>query len=83
MHALLLGMRSGGAARVRASSRLFLTLLYGVNVAISYLLMLAVMTYNVGYFIIIVLGLALGHYLCFSEASALAPADTCCPQPLL
>lgn len=76
-------MRSGGSARIRSSSRLFLTLLYGVNVGISYLLMLAVMTYNVGYFIVIVLGLALGHYIFFSEDSALAPADTCCPQPLL
>ena len=76
-------MRSGGSGRTAVSSRLLLTLLYGVNVAISYLLMLAVMTYNVGYFVVIVLGLSLGHYLFFSEASATAPADTCCPQPLL
>ena len=72
-----------GAARTTTQARLFLTLLYALNVTISYLLMLAIMTYNAGYFIIIVLGLALGHFLSFSEASASAPADTCCPQPLL
>ena len=72
-----------GGARTTTQARLVLTLLYALNVTISYLLMLAVMTYNVGYFIIIVLGLALGHFFSFNEASASAPADTCCPQPLL
>ena len=39
------------------------SLLYAVNLSFSYLLMLAVMTYNVGFFFVIVLGLALGNFL--------------------
>ncbi len=60
--------------------RLGLTVLYAVNVAISYLLMLAVMTYNVGYFFAIVGGLAVGYFLFFSPASPTASADVCCAQ---
>ena len=62
--------------------KLLLTLMYAVNVTISYLLMLAIMTYNVGYFIAIVGGLAAGHFIFFSEASATAAPDTCCAAPL-
>ncbi len=62
--------------------KLALTAMYAVNVAISYLLMLAIMTYNVGYFIAIVLGLAAGHLAFFSEASATAAPDSCCAAPL-
>ena len=39
------------------------SLLYAVNLSFSYLLMLAVMTFNVGFFFVIVLGLALGNFL--------------------
>ena len=39
------------------------SLLYAINLACSYLLMLAVMTFNVGYFFVIVGGLALGNFL--------------------
>ena len=39
------------------------SLLYALNLSFSYLLMLAVMTYNVGYFFVIVLGLALGNFI--------------------
>jgi len=55
-----------------------LTVLYGINVTISYLLMLAVMTYNVGYFVVIVVGLTAGHLLFFGPASPLAAPDVCC-----
>ena len=60
--------------------RLALTVLYAVNVAISYLLMLAIMTYNVGYFFAIVGGLSVGYFLFFSAASPTASADVCCAQ---
>ena len=60
--------------------RLALTALYAVNVAISYLLMLAIMTYNVGYFIAIVLGLAVGYFIFFNSSSATASTDVCCAQ---
>ena len=71
-----LGMRT--PTRVK----LALAAMYAANVAISYLLMLAVMTYNVGYFIVIVLGLAAGHLAFFGEASATAAPDACCATPL-
>ena len=48
------------------TERLLLSLGYGANVATSYLLMLAIMTYNVGYFITIVVGLSVGHFLLFN-----------------
>lgn len=67
--------------RAASGSRIVLTVLYGLNVAIAYLLMLAVMTYNVGYFVVIVLGLAAGHFLFFGPASPMASPDACCaPQ---
>lgn len=72
---------TGSSFRAASGLRSVLTVLYGLNVAISYLLMLAVMTYNVGYFVIIVVGLAVGHFLFFGPASPMASADACCaPQ---
>ena len=60
--------------------KIALTLLYAVNVAISYLLMLAVMTYNVGYFFAIVVGLAAGYFTFFNSSSPTATSDVCCAQ---
>lgn len=76
-----------GRSASRAGERTYISLLYGLNIATSYLLMLAVMTYNVGYFFIIVAGLALGHFIFLPAASAANPAamvtlsEACCPQP--
>ncbi|CAL8468944.1 g8485 [Coccomyxa elongata] len=71
----------GSSLRAASGPRVVVTVLYALNVAISYLLMLAVMTYNVGYFVVIVLGLAAGHFIFFGPASPLASADACCaPQ---
>lgn len=60
--------------------RLSLATLYAVNAAVAYLLMLAVMTYNVGFFIVIVLGLAVGYFLFFNATSPTASSDVCCAQ---
>ena len=64
--------------------RLLLSLLYALNLTTSYLLMLAVMTFNVGYFIAIITGLALGHFIFFPPASGKNPpsmlSEACCPQ---
>ncbi|KAK9813836.1 hypothetical protein WJX73_001095 [Symbiochloris irregularis] len=68
------------------SARLLLSLAYGGNVITSYFLMLAVMTYNVGYFIVIVLGLSVGHYAFSSLFGGLESgtvsslSELCCPQ---
>lgn len=65
------------------SARLVSTGLYAMNVVVSYLLMLAVMTYNVGYFLAIVTGLALGHFL-FQKTVSVGPgSDTCCTSSLV
>ena len=67
-------------ATPEARVKIALTLLYAVNVAISYLLMLAIMTYNVGYFFAIVVGLAAGYFIFFNSSSPTATSDVCCAQ---
>lgn len=47
--------------------RLIISALYGINVLMSYLLMLAVMTMNVGFFFIVTGGLATGHYMFYRK----------------
>jgi hypothetical protein len=42
----------------------------------------AVMTYNVGFFVAIVAGYGIGHYMCADMRSGKAGGgDACCPQP--
>jgi Ctr copper transporter family len=60
--------------------RLLATLLYAANVTTAYLLMLAVMTYNVGYLLVVVAGLAAGHHL-FAQPGQTTASDVCCVQP--
>lgn len=60
--------------------RLGLTTLFAINVAISYLLMLAIMTYNVSYFIAIVVGLAITYFVFLNLTSPAASQDVCCAQ---
>ncbi|MEW5315634.1 MAG: hypothetical protein WDW38_007048 [Sanguina aurantia] len=60
--------------------RLTLTLLYSLQTLVGYLLMLAVMTYNIGCCAAVMLGLGVGYYICFDPslpASVLARGDSC------
>ncbi|KAJ7236106.1 hypothetical protein O6H91_01G124700 [Diphasiastrum complanatum] len=52
-------------------------LLYGINVALSYLLMLAIMSFNGGVFVSIVLGHTLGYYLFHSESDPVRSGHAC------
>lgn len=54
--------------------------LYAANMATGYLLMLAVMTFNVGIFASVVVGMGLGHFLCFHKPWHLGAyrVDACC-----
>ncbi|KAM1223774.1 hypothetical protein ACFX2G_043715 [Malus domestica] len=54
----------GGAGGRFSAGRLAESVLFGVNVAIAYMIMLAIMSFNGGVFVAIVLGLAIG-YLAF------------------
>jgi hypothetical protein len=59
---------SPAAAAAAARRRRDRALAYALSLVTSYLLMLAVMTYNVGIFAAVVSGMAAGHYL-FSPAA--------------
>ncbi|KAK9799328.1 hypothetical protein WJX73_002887 [Symbiochloris irregularis] len=51
--------------------RMLVSALYWVNIFVAYLLMLAVMTYNVGYLFAVVSGLALGNLIFFHTKASL------------
>ncbi len=51
--------------------------MYAMNLGLAYLLMLAVMTYNVGLFFIVIFGLAVGNFV-FNAGSQLS--DVCHAQ---
>mmetsp|Transcript_5951 Transcript_5951/g.14799 ORF Transcript_5951/g.14799 Transcript_5951/m.14799 type:complete len:164 (-) Transcript_5951:144-635(-) len=53
----------GARPHMTMTTKLILTGLYASTCTTSYLLMLAVMTFNVGYFLAIIAGLAVGFYL--------------------
>uniref|UniRef100_A0A5B6ZW65 Copper transport protein n=1 Tax=Davidia involucrata TaxID=16924 RepID=A0A5B6ZW65_DAVIN len=52
-----------GPTRWFNPNRLITAVLFGFNSAIGYLLMLAIMSFNGGVFVAVILGLAVGYYL--------------------
>lgn len=72
--------------KVTVKDRLAVTALYGVNITLAYLLMLAAMTYNAGVFVATVLGISTGYFLCyrgplveFQNGEGATGAGDCCP----
>ncbi|KAG0583377.1 hypothetical protein M758_3G133200 [Ceratodon purpureus] len=57
------------------SKKVMEAFLFGINVGLGYMLMLAAMSFNGGVFLAIVVGLAVGNFLFRSEGS---PSDSAC-----
>ncbi|CAK7352750.1 unnamed protein product [Dovyalis caffra] len=74
---LLQTMGGGGKGRWSAA-RVGGAVLFGINSGIGYLLMLAVMSFNAGVFLAVVLGLAIGYLLFRSEDENLMILDNPC-----
>ncbi|KAL2545169.1 Copper transporter 5 [Forsythia ovata] len=63
LNSSLLFSKFSGGGRKWSASRFAGAILFGVNSAIGYLLMLAIMSFNAGVFIAVVVGLAIGYLL--------------------
>lgn len=75
---LLPPARARARARLSKSGRFATAVLFGVNSGIGYLIMLAVMSYNGGVMIAVVLGLAVGYFFFRAkDYEALVLEDAC------
>ena len=77
IRAPLLSAKLGGAGGRFSAGRLAESVLFGVNAAIGYMIMLAIMSFNGGGCVAIVLGLAIG-YLAFRSGDDDVVVDNPC-----
>jgi hypothetical protein len=87
LNGFLIYIRQVLAARSKGNSsillnQLLLSLVYGVQIVLAYWLMLLVMTYETGLFIMLIIGLVLGHFFfgyvlarSSSKASSVTPNE--------
>ena len=66
------------AAKATTVDKLVRSVMYGVNVFLGYMLMLAAMTYSVSIFVMVILGLTIGHGIFNANAAVGETTDPCC-----
>ncbi|KAF8401108.1 hypothetical protein HHK36_014412 [Tetracentron sinense] len=67
-----------GGGRLSCLAKFSTAVLFGINSAIGYLLMLAVMSFNGGVFVAVILGLAFGYLVFRSGAEELVVVENPC-----
>lgn len=65
------------SARDTVWQRVIISSLYAAHIGTGYLLMLAVMTFNVGFFFAVVAGMGIGHFLFHQKGSGPLVTDIC------
>jgi hypothetical protein len=67
----------GQLLAINVAENLMNSILFGINVGAGYLLMLAVMTFNVGVCLTVVVGLSMGFFIFRSTSESTSRVDMC------
>ncbi|XP_010269750.1 PREDICTED: copper transporter 5.1 [Nelumbo nucifera] len=78
MHTALLNPGFVASSRWRKSAKFLVAVMFGINSAVGYMLMLAVMSFNGGVFIAVVLGLSVGYLVFRSDDEELSVVENPC-----